>query len=186
MLKITLYIVVYMIPAALVWGAISIIVSRFLGVVPVLMLLLAWIYALSFGLIETLGLPLQSPSLAWQVPAHWLEKRSPAEQAILWGALLGPGLVTRNPYAGIWLLFLLPALNHGLLTIALVGIGIGMAHGTARALGILWNRKQVNRMCTYASIIGAQLRWKYINGIALLIGAGMFMTSVLWLLHISV
>jgi hypothetical protein len=98
-------------PAGVVWWIIGII-SWFFSNVPVLIEILALLYALFFGGLETLGLTFRAPSLAWQVPAHWIKGKSISIQAIIWGALLGPGLVTRNPYAGIWILPLLLALHQ--------------------------------------------------------------------------
>jgi len=132
----------------------------------------AWVYALVFGIAETFGLPLRAPSFAWQVPAQWIKERSPMAQTAMWGALLGPGLVTRNPYAGMWLLPLLTVLNHNLLTALVIGMIVGVAHGGARALGVLSNRRQMDMNYSHLMILGAQLRWKYRDGLALLLVAG--------------
>jgi len=95
-------------------------------------------------------------------------------QALIWGTTLGPGLVTRNPYAGIWLLPLLIALNQSLLIAMVVGIAAGIAHGGARVLGVLSNRRSMDMDEEYAhlKILGAQFRWQYIDGLALLVAAG--------------
>lgn len=45
------------------------------------------------------------------------------------------GLITRNPYAGMWLLPFLLALSHPLLTTIFLGAAIGTIHGAARAGG---------------------------------------------------
>lgn len=134
--------------------------------------LVAWLYALVFGIAETFGLPLRAPSLAWQVPAQWIKGRSPMVQTATWGALLGTGLVTRNPYAGMWLLPLLIALNHDLHTAMAIGMAVGIAHGGARALGVLNNRRHMGTNCSHLMILGAQVRWKYRDGLALLLAAG--------------
>lgn len=143
-----------------------------IGAILVVVPLVACGYALAFGIAETFGLPLPAPSLAWQVPAQWVKGRSPVVQAATWGALLGPGLVTRNPYAGMWLLPLLIALNHNLLTAMAIGMAVGIAHGGARALGVLSNRRRMATNCSHLMILGAQLRWRYIDGLALLLAAG--------------
>ena len=162
----------YIFPAALVWGGLAAL-FWLLGHVPLLVPLLALAYTLWFGAHEALGLPQQVPSLAWQMPSGWINRRSPILQALTWGTMLGPGLVTRNPYAGMWLLPLLLALNTNLLMAILVGLAIGAAHGGARALGVLSNREQMDDDMDYAylSILGAQLRWLYLDGLLLLLAA---------------
>ena len=173
----------YIFPAALVWGGLAAL-FWLLGHVPLLVPLLALAYTLWFGAHEALGLPQQVPSLAWQVPSGWINRRSPILQALTWGTMLGPGLVTRNPYAGMWLLPLLLALNTNLLMAILVGLAIGAAHGGARALGVLSNREQMDDDMDYAylSILGAQLRWLYLDGLLLLLAAGALAAYTLSLL----
>lgn len=105
---------------------------------------------------------------------------------MIWGTTLGPGLLTRNPYAGIWLLPLLVALNHNMLTAVTIGIAIGVAHGGARALGVLNNIKHMNTNCGDILILGAQLRWQFMDGLTLLLAAGALAAYVLSLLGIHV
>ncbi len=143
-----------------------------LGAILVAVALVACGYALAFGIAETFGLPLRAPSLAWQVPAQWVKGRSPMVQTATWGAFLGPGLVTRNPYASMWLLPLLIALHHNPLTAMVIGMAVGVVHGGARALGVLSNRRRMATNCSHLMIMGAQVRWKYIDGLALLLAAG--------------
>ncbi len=106
-------------------------------------------------------------------------------QTVTWGALLGPGLLIRNPYAGMWLLPLLIALNHNLLTALVIGMIVGVAHGGARALGILSNRRQMDMNYSHLMILGAQLRWKYRDGLALLLVAGVLAAYTLALLGLG-
>lgn len=100
-----------------------------------------------------------------------MKGRPAAISAAIWGAVLGPGLLTRNPYAGIWLLPLLITLNHSVLMGVITGVVIGMAHGTGRALGVLNNRKRMD-ITWHILILGAQLRWRFIDGLVLLLTAG--------------
>ncbi len=137
-----------------------------LGSVPILVTLVAWVYAFTFGILETLGLPIQAPGLAWQVPAQWIRGRSATMQTLTWGACLGPGLVTRNPYAGMWLLPLLTVLDHNLLTAIFIGMAIGVAHGGARAIGVLSNRRHLKVSCNHLVILGVQWRWQFMDGLA--------------------
>jgi hypothetical protein len=126
----------------MVWAALSL-AMRPLSSVPGLVPVAAIAYALGYGIVETVGLPVWRPTLAWQVPAPWIAGRRAPVQALIWGATLGPGLVARNPYAGMWLLLLLVALYHNSLAALGVGVCIGVAHGLARALGVLNNRRHL-------------------------------------------
>lgn len=154
------------------------------GNIPLLIPALALGYALWYGTREALALPRRVPGLAWQVPSGWINRRPAMIQTLTWGTALGPGLVTRNPYAGMWLLLLLLGLNRSLLVTVVVGIVIGAAHGGARALGILSNRKQMDSDMEYAhlKILGAQLHWAYIDGLALMLAAGALAAYTLSLL----
>ncbi len=60
-----------------------------------------------FGLCEVLRIPFRQLGLSWQVPGSWVTGRTAVTQTIIWGACLGPGLMTKNPYAGTWMLPLL-------------------------------------------------------------------------------
>ena len=172
-MKIVFYIAAYVLPAAIVWGILGV-VFRLLSNIPWLIPLIALAYTFWFGLLETLGLSFRPIEIGWQVPSRWIDGRPAMVQALIWGTTLGPGLVTRNPYAGIWLLPLLIALNQSLLIAMVVGIAAGIAHGGARVLGVLSNRRSMDMDEEYAhlKILGAQFRWQYIDGLALLVAAG--------------
>src|SRR3989441_3429666 len=115
----------YVLPSAAVWGILGIILwPLHTWLIP----LIALVYALWFGIFETLGLPFRPPGLAWQVPSGWIDRRPAMVKTLTWGITLGPGLVTKNPYAGIWLLPLLVALNHSLFMTMTIGIAVGVAH----------------------------------------------------------
>lgn len=130
-----------------------------------------WLYSLGFGACEVIGIPIRSFSLTWQVPARWLQGRSRTAQMFIWGIFLGPGLVTKNPYAGIWLLPLLLVLDYNRSIAIGVGASIGIMHGFAYALGILNNHKNIGGSCTH-SVILAQWKWRIADGLALLLVAG--------------
>lgn len=165
------------------WGVLGIGLGR-LHPFPVLVALVAWAYALWFGVFETLGIPLRSPGLAWQVPSHWVNGRPSVLQALVWGAILGPGLLTRNPYAGIWLLLPLVAFNHNLLMAAAVGGAVGVAHGGARVFGVLHNRRYMETSNGHLKILGSQLQWRYMDGVAMLLAAGALTAYTLSLLGV--
>jgi hypothetical protein len=148
-------------------------VLRPLAGVPFLLPLLALTYALWFGLRETLGLQRRLLGLLWQVPSSWIKGRPAVVQTLIWGTTLGPGLVTKNPYAGMWLLPLLVALNGNLLMTVAVGIAVGATHGGARALAVLRNRRCIAMDASaHLRILSAQTHWQYIDGLALLLAAG--------------
>ncbi len=176
------YSAAYILPAAALWGTLSVILEP-LEQVHLLMPLIASIYALGFGVIETLSLPFRTPSLAWQVPEQWLQGRSEVAQAIIWGITLGPGWITVNPYAGIWLLPLLTTLGRNLL-MAVVVTGIaGAIHGGARAIGVLRNSGQVGGSCSHLLILGQQLSWRRRDGLILLLVAGTLAAYLLTILQ---
>lgn len=155
-----------------------------LGNIPLLVPLLACVYAFGFGILETFGFPSRTPSLTWQVPSGWINGRPPALQTLIWGTILGTGLVTRNPYAGMWLLPLLVALNHSLLLAICVSIAIGFAHGSARAFGVLSNLRYMNTSCGDILILGSRLRWQFMDGLTLLLASGALTVYTLSLLGI--
>lgn len=180
MLRTAFYIASYVLPAAIVWGIIGSIFSWLLNV-PLVLSLIALLYALWFGIREALGLPVREFGLAWQVPSGWVNRRPWAFQALTWGTTLGPGLVTRNPYAGIWLLPLLLPLNHSLLLAIVVGMAVGAVHGSARVFGVLRNRREMDADAEYdhLKILGAQLRWQHLDGLIVLLAAGALAAYVL-------
>ncbi len=84
----------------------------------------------------------------------------------------------------MWPLPLLLALNSNLLSAFLAGIAVGIAHGGARVLGVLNNRKHMDADPVYVhlKILGAQLRWQYLDGLALLLAGGALVAYVVSLL----
>lgn len=182
-MKAIFYIIAYVIPATIIWGLLGVVLWP-LDNIPLLVSLVAWIYTLVFGLLEILGIPFRVPGLRWQVPSSWIKGHPSQVQTIVWGATLGPGLLTVNPYAGMWLLPFLVALNHGLFASIIIAIAIGIAHGSARAVGILSNRRHMDTGCGHLLIMAAQLRWQYIDGLALLLATGGLAAYVISLLGI--
>ncbi|HEX6683439.1 MAG TPA: hypothetical protein VF062_11615 [Candidatus Limnocylindrales bacterium] len=129
-------------------------------------------YALAHGIAETLGLPLRAPGLGWEVPAAWLKGRGRAKRILIWGATLGPGLVTRNPYAGMWFVpLLLATTTADPFPAAAAGAFIGLAHGTARAAGIIANRRGEDCQLPWRMTI-TRIRFRLADGLCLLFAAG--------------
>lgn len=160
----------YALPAAVVWGILGIALSDLARKVPQMMVVTV-AYAVAYGLSETAGLPLRPPSVSWQVPARWVRGRA-AARVVIWGIALGPGLVTRNPYAGMGLLPLLLILYQNPMAAAAVGMLFGAVHGGVRAVGVLWNQRQMAGGCEIISVMGQHLRWRLVDGVALLLAAG--------------
>jgi hypothetical protein len=174
-MEVIAYVLAYTLPAGIIWGLLALVVHP-LASLSQWWLLAALVYALIFGLSEALALPLRSPSLTWQVPAQWLRNRPASVQTLIWGITLGPGFVTRNPYAGMWLLPLFLAFNQPLLASVGIGIAIGIAHGGSRSFGILAARSKLDAC---GSIILTQWRWRVTDGLLLLFGSGYLAVSVL-------
>ncbi|MGH2532602.1 MAG: hypothetical protein ACRDJW_09875 [Thermomicrobiales bacterium] len=174
-----LYVAAYAVPAAAIWVLVGALL-RPLGERPWALASVAVIFTLRYGLAETLNLPLQSPGHRWQVPARWIRGRTRTKGVLTWGALLGPGLIARNPYAGMWLLPFVVSLDQSLLTAGLVG----GTHGTARALGVLHN---LRLDCNVADMTAwnAQWRWRLLDGVLLLVSAGALVGQGMWALATS-
>jgi hypothetical protein len=163
----------YALPAALVWlvlGGISgsvhlSIVSRSVAVA----------YAAVFGIAEVMWLRLSPPSSSWGVPARWVRGRGMGSRTVIWGTALGPGLITKNPYAGMWLLPLLMWSATGAIAGAVVGLGAGLAHGSMRAWGVRSNARKGGGS---HAIMLRQLYWRYVDGAVLLFAAAALAVSM--------
>ena len=176
-----LYIGAYVLPASFIWGILGV-GLRLLNSIPLLLPVLAVFYALRFGIPETLGLRSRLFGLAWQVPSNWVKGRPAPIQTLIWGITLGPGLMTKNPYAGMWLLPLLVALNSSLPMAIVVGVAVGATHGLARSLGVLCNRRCIDMdENAYLKILAAESRWQYADGLALLLAGGALAAYVIFL-----
>ena len=73
-------------------------------------------------------------------------------------------MVTRNPYAGMWLLLWLVAVYQNLAVAAL----IGAVHGGARALGVLYNVRLIGKGGSGTDIFKTQLYWRLADGVLLI------------------
>ncbi|MDQ3915674.1 MAG: hypothetical protein M3323_10160 [Actinomycetota bacterium] len=136
----------------------------------------AAVYALLYGAIETLSLPVPVPGSHWQVPSHWVRGRAPRRAIAIWGAILGPGLWTRNPYAGIWMVALVLAASAGPAAGALAGAAAGGAHGAVRAAGVVAELNRGDAGGVPERLIARQYRWRYVDGALLLFAGGWFVT----------
>jgi hypothetical protein len=166
--------IAHALPALAVWGAIgaglgALGPSRAIQAVAV-------VYAVLYGIAETFRLPLRAPSLRWQVPSTWVRDRTSRARIVIWGAVLGPGLMTRNPYAGMWLVPLALALVGDVRAGLVCGLLAGAAHGVARAYGLRSNVRS-DRGRTDFALVADQLRWRLVDGLALLFAAGIIALS---------
>lgn len=101
------------------------------------------------------------------MPARWLHRRNHVARWLVWGVALGPGFVTRNPYAGFWLLIPIGGVSGHWMLPAI----IGAAHGAARAVGIMRNM----RMSVDGASVGDWGGWlalRRADGLAMLFGVG--------------
>lgn len=179
------YVAAYAVPAALVWAVLGCL-FWIIGAVVWFLPIIAFGYASFFGFIESFGIPFRRFESKWQVPASWIKGRPSATQALIWGSLLGPGFVTRNPYAGIWLLPPLVGSHQNLGGAIIAGFLIGVTHGVSRATGVLRNRQYLGLNSAALRILGARLRWQLADGIALLVGTGLLLPYCLWLMGVHV
>lgn len=168
-------------PAGLVWGCLGLILVWLVPSTLALVLLIS--FSAIHGIAEVMGLPLRPPSSSWQVPASWVASASSATRVAVWGVILGPGLVTRNPVAGMWVFPLTLVLVGDPFLVALLGVFAGLAHGTFRAIGILMNLREPGEVSIKpwsAMLVG--IRWRRIDGAALSmifgVSLSLFMTHV--------
>lgn len=128
---------------------------------------LATVYSLGHGWAEATGRRTHAPSVNWQVPANWVQRRWSVLNALIWGGSLGPGFLTRNPLAGFWTLLMVALFVPGATFAALVGAG----HGFGRALGISVN--QIVPMDPASpNSWQAHARWRVLDGYLLLLIGG--------------
>jgi hypothetical protein len=110
-----------------------------LGVLPVAhaAVVIAAIYGCGYGAAELWGLPWPAPGRRWQVPQDLLIGAGGRPRLVVWGTILGPGFLTRNPYAGFGMLLLLAASIGSLPAAVIVAAAIGAAHAGGRAFALL-------------------------------------------------
>ena len=91
-------------------------------------------------------------------------------RVLVWGAILGPGFLTRNPYAGFGILPVL-VVADGRLPAGIVIAGlVGAAHATGRACALL--RDSSAPLSEPFALLLRSLRWRVLDGLALLTVAG--------------
>jgi hypothetical protein len=135
-------------------------------------------YAVLFGLMELFAPRPRVPGSSWQVPRGWVGQSRWSERVLVWGATLGPGLMTRNPLAGMWLLPLLLLQTGGVAAGLAAGAVAGAVHGGGRAVGVI-RQIRAGADYDYYESTTRGFRWRYLDGVALLAAAGLFLTQML-------
>lgn len=126
------------------------------------------VYGAAFGVIQISGHRLQPPQIRWQVPSTWVRHRARIANNLVWGAILGPGLLTKNPFAGMWALPLLLGLG-GSPTVA--GSLVGLVHSATRVAGIVMSASgEIDPISPVAW--RPYFHWRYVDGLLLLAVAG--------------
>jgi hypothetical protein len=167
------------VPGAAAWALVGLV----LGALPVAhaALVAAAVYGGAYGVAEVCGLRWPAaPGRRWQVPQDLLIGASGTRRLLVWGAILGPGFLTRNPYASFGMLVLLAASAGSLPATVLVAAVIGAAHAGGRAAALL--RDSATPGLEPFALLLRSLRWRAIDGIALLAIAGAaIVTAGYWL-----
>ncbi|HEY1641201.1 MAG TPA: hypothetical protein VGG35_10975 [Streptosporangiaceae bacterium] len=160
----------YALSAIVVWTALG----AGLGALPLARpaLLLAAVYAAGYGLTEVAGrrwLPV--PGTRWQVPQTMVVGTPARRRLLVWSTILGPGFLTRNPYAGFGLLPAVVAAAGGMRPAIVLAAAIGLAHGTGRALALLRDSRPGAALDPMRLVL-VSMYWRTFDGLALLIIAG--------------
>lgn len=159
----------YLLPAVVIWATFGLIVNA----LPIRSGALAIVaaYCFLYGSAEFIGKTLRSPGRRWQVPQNLVIDTSWRRRLLVWGAILGPGFMTRNPYAGFGASVLVVATAGGITRGVIMAGATGAAHSTARALAMLRDAKRPTAGYLESAIRAAQ--WKRRDGLALLTLAAM-------------
>jgi hypothetical protein len=134
-------------------------------------------YGCYYGVTELTGWPgLPPPGRSWQVPQTMVIGATPRRRVAVWGAILGPGFATRNPYAGFGLLPLAVASMDGARAGLALGAAIGLAHGSARAMALLRDVRQLpgqqaGDALGHLDLVLKTIYWRRLDGTILLVTA---------------
>lgn len=171
----------YAVPAFAVWGAIGALLgllSQTFIPQPVMAEAFVLAYCISWGTAEAMMLGVKLPNLAWQVPSRWIVGRSDIGQSLIWGALLGPGLVTSNSFATMWLIPMALFLSGDVAIGAAAGVVAGSVHGLARAGGIISGLLSGECVAHPLSMPLAKIGWRVTDGFALVFIAGILVAGI--------
>ncbi len=149
------------------WAAIGLVLGLAAHALATAAVLAAAIYGCVYGVTEVCGSPWPAaPGRRWQVPQDLLIGASGIRRVLVWGATLGPGFLTRNPYAGFGVLPLLVAAAGRLPAgVGIAGL-VGAAHAAGRAGALL--RDTAGPQHQPFALLLRSLRWRVLDGLALL------------------
>ncbi|MGH3276216.1 MAG: hypothetical protein ACRDNZ_18055 [Streptosporangiaceae bacterium] len=171
----------YAVPAVVVWTGLGAGLSALPLARPALVLTAG--YAACYGLIEVtdrLGgrLRIPPPGTQWQVSQAMVLGGPGWRRILVWGSILGPGFLTRNPYAGFGLLPLAIATAGGSRIAAVLAAVTGLAHATGRSLALLRDARPAETSALDPMrLVLTSLRWRTFDGFALLVIAGTAMAA---------
>jgi hypothetical protein len=164
----------YLVPGAAAWAALGLALGVAAVEIPWLStaaLVASVLYGCAYGAAEVGGSPWPpAPGRRWQVPQDLLIGASPHRRALVWGSILGPGFLTRNPYAGFAVLPLLVAAIGRVPAVVVVAGLAGAAHAAGRAAALL--RDSARPQDDPFALLLRSLRWRAVDGLALLTVAG--------------
>ena len=175
----------YAVPAAAIWALLGLALCA--APLTPAALVLTVVYGCGYGAAEINGaVRPPAPGRNWQVPQHLLIGASTRRRVWIWGSILGPGFLTRNPYAGFGALTLLVAaaarLAAGSVAAGVcVAALIGAAHGGGRAVALL--RDSAIRPDDPLVLLLRSVRWRMADGYVLLVAAGAALVTAVYALR---
>jgi hypothetical protein len=167
----------YVVPAVIVWA----IAGLVLNILPLrtVALIVAVAYAGAYGLLEANGRGRPAPpGTSWQVPGGWVRGSPAWRRMMLWGFVLGPGFLTRNPYAGFGLLLLVLAAVGNVRDGLVLAVILGAAHAAGRACALLRDAHGID-VANYLESVRKLMYWRRFDGYALLTIGGAAMVACL-------
>lgn len=164
----------YAVPATVIWAGLGLVMGALVVAAPAVAavaLAMASVYGLGYGVIQVSGRATpRAPGRNWQVPQRMLIGAGTRRRVLIWGLILGPGFLTRNPYAGFGMAVILVGCAGRPLPGLVVAVGAGVAHGSGRALALLRDARV--RAAEPFDLLLTSLRWRVLDGLALLMVAG--------------
>ena len=179
------YALAYMAPGAAAWAALGLLLWQMH--IPVLIwLLVGAVYAAVYGLGRLWPAGIAPPTIRWQVPAQWVIDRRWAS-TLIWGFVLGPGVLTRNPLAGMWMLPVSLALQTDVQSAVGLGAALGALHGAARATAVMRLQPRLaSQRRPELELFASLWRWRMIDGFVLLFALGALCSGLFafwWVRH---
>jgi hypothetical protein len=142
--------------------------------------IVAFGYALVYGMIESQRLAIAAPSLPFQVPASWVRREQGLTvQLLIWGVALGPGILTRNAYASMWLIPPVLALADSPAVGLVAGALAGAVHGVGRSTGVLRNMS-FRGPEAHLAVLGQYAKFRSFDSVVLFLAAGIFASELVF------